>query len=518
MVNRARKTDGGKPSPGRPVVLIIMDGWGVRAQKAGNAIASARKPFFDSLWKNYPHSLLKASGEAVGLPAGYMGNSEVGHTHIGAGRAVPQEFVRVNGAIRDGSFFRNKTLLTAISHAKRRKQDLHLMGLLSDGGVHSHISHLFALLKLAKRRGMEDHTFVHCFLDGRDVPPKSARRYILQLQDFMRKQGIGEIASIMGRYYAMDRDNRWNREHKAYDALVNRKGYVYESALKALEASYSRGETDEFVKPSMVRCAKHGIIHDVTEGDSIIFYNFRSDRAREITKAFVEGKFNRFTRRRIIGLDFVCLVQYDKRIRSPVAFPPLIPDDTLGEAVSKRGLRQLRIAETEKYAHVTYFFNNGREKPFPKEDRILVPSPKVTTYDKTPAMSAPIITRRAIAEIGKYPFIVINFANADMVGHTGKFKRIVEAIETIDRCLCDIVTAVLAKGGRCLITADHGNAEEKFGEHQTSHTTNPVPFMLISDRPYRLKPKGTLQNVAPTALDLLGLPKPEVMVDSLIIR
>ncbi len=552
-----------------PVVLVILDGWGIRQSRKGNAIAAARKPFFDHVWKHYPHAVLQASGNAVGLPEGYMGNSEVGHTHIGAGRAVPQELLRVNKSIRDGSFFRNRVLLDAIRHARQGKRGLHLMGLISDAGVHSHIHHLFALLQLAKLHGLQGRTFVHCFLDGRDVPPTSARRYITQLEQFMRKHHIGEIASIMGRYYAMDRDNRWNREHKAYEAIVNGKGnskghgygYCYDNAREALQAAYARGETDEFVKPSLIQCSRHvshvnndamnntlndavndamndaggkgiakeGITHQAGEGDAIIFFNFRSDRARELTRAFVQGRFNRFRRKRLINLAFVCLTQYDQKIHAPVAFPPILPRNTLGEIISRHGLRQLRIAETEKYAHVTYFFNNGRERPFPKEDRILVPSRKVTTYDKTPAMSALPITKSAIAALTgtkkgkKYSLIVINLANPDMVGHTGNYGATIKAIACVDSCLREIVTATLRRQGACIITADHGNAEEKTGQHETSHTTNPVPFILISNiisnrfPSCRLKPHGTLQNIAPTVLQLMEVTKPREMASSLIL-
>ncbi|MBI4150021.1 2,3-bisphosphoglycerate-independent phosphoglycerate mutase [Candidatus Woesearchaeota archaeon] len=507
-------------TPQHPFVLIIMDGWGIRKQKANNAIANAHKPFFDSIWKKYPHTVLDASGMVVGLPPGYIGNSEVGHTHIGAGRLIPQEFMRINLAIRHGSFFRNRALLEAVKRVRHTCKNMHLMGLVSDGGVHSHLDHLFALLLLAKKSGLQGRTFVHCFLDGRDVPPKSAKRYLVKLEQFMRKNNIGEIASISGRYYAMDRDNRWKRTRVAYRALAQGKGYKYTRSLDALHAAYRRRETDEFVKPSVIQCKAHTCTHHVNADDSIIFFNFRADRARQLTHAFIDDVFIRFKRERISRLHLVCMTQYDKKIHAPVAFPPSLPKNTLGEIISRHGLRQLRIAETEKYAHVTYFFNNGRERPFPKEDRVLIPSPKVATYDTTPAMSAPKITRRVIAELEKrkYPFIVINFANADMVGHTGKFSPTVKAIEVIDNCLRQIATTILQMDGQCIITADHGNAEEEAGVYQTSHTVNPVPCILVSKKMYRLRQHGTLQNIAPTALQLIGIPKPKEMVESFIIH
>jgi len=519
MVMRKKPANQATASP-HPIVLIILDGWGIRKIGKANAIAMARKPFFDQAWRKYPHAVLDASGKSVGLPPGYIGNSEVGHTHIGAGRLIPQAFMRINKAIRDGTFYRDKAFVDAIKTARRQGKSLHLMGLLSDGGVHSHIHHLFALLKVARQLGMEGRTFVHCFLDGRDVPPKSAGRYLTMLEQFMRTQGIGEIATISGRYYAMDRDNRWQRTRKAYDAVARGEGLPAGNALDALKAAYIRGETDEFVMPSVIR-KEHGTTQAMRaqDGDAILFFNFRPDRARQLTRAFVDERFSRFTRRKL-RTAFVCMTSYDKTIKASVAFPSFLLKGTLGEIIAKHGLCQLRIGETEKYAHVTYFLNGGRETPFPKEDRILIPSPKVATYDTTPAMSAPIITRRVIAELRKrkHAFIAINFANPDMVGHTGKLTATIRAIEVIDHCLRVIVSEVHGIGGSCIITADHGNAEEETGKHQTSHTTNPVPCILVSPQRYPIKQHGTLQHIAPTILELLHLPKSKMMVDSLILH
>jgi len=503
----------------KPVMLAILDGWGIRNSKVKNAIKAAKTPNMDKLWKQYPHSVLKASGNVVGLPNGFMGNSEVGHTHLGSGRLLSQEMVRINNSIKDKSFFKNKELVNAMKHAKKNKQDLHLLGLLSDGGVHSHINHLFALLKMAKQYKLQGHTYIHCLLDGRDVPKKSAKKYIKMLQKKIKSLGIGEISSIMGRYYGMDRDNRWNREHKAYDAMVNGKGYAYDDPIKAVSAAYARGETDEFVKPSLIKCTSKKQ-SCVTTGDSIIFFNFRSDRAREITKAFVQGKFNKFKRKKLIDLCFVCLTQYDKKIKARVAFPPTYEKDICAEILDKNKIKQLRIAETEKYAHVTYFFNNGREKPFKTETRILIPSPRVSTYDKTPPMSAPKILKAVLAEIkkDKHQVIILNFANADMVGHTGDFKAAVKAIEYVDKAVGEIVKLILKKDGHLLITADHGNAEEMTKGHETAHSTNPVPFILVSNNKYKLLPRGSLQNVSPTILDLLKIKRPKCMVKSLIKR
>lgn len=487
------------------LLLLILDGWGIRRKKEGNAIALARTPNMDSLYKRYPHSVLKASGESVGLPPGIMGNSEVGHLTIGAGRIMDTDLVRINKAIKDKSFFKNKVLLDALRHARKNNEKLHLMGLLSDAGVHSHINHLFALLELAKQEKVKE-VYVHAFLDGRDTPPKSAEKYLRLLQQKMQQLGIGQLATMMGRYYAMDRDNRWGREHKAYDCLVNchgRKeiGPAKADPIKALRKAYAREETDEFVKPIILlnKCV-------VDENDSVIFFNFRSDRARELTRAFVWGKFKGFQRKKVIGLHFISLTQYDSLVKIPVAFPPIVPRNTLGEIISRAGISQLRVAETEKWAHVTYFFNGLCECIFPNEKRIHIPSRKVTTYDETPQMKVFFIVRELIRNINQHQFFVVNFANGDMVGHTGNLKKAVQAVEAVDKAIGILVDKF---PGKIIITADHGNCEEKVGQHVTSHTTNPVH--LIGVRVEGKFRNGGLADVAPTVLDILGLKKPKEM-------
>jgi 2,3-bisphosphoglycerate-independent phosphoglycerate mutase len=505
--------------PKEKVILIVLDGWGVRAEKKFNAVKLAKTPFFSSLWKGYPHTTLYAAEEHVGLPETFIGNSEVGHMNLGAGRVIPQELVKIDSSIRDGSFFRNRVVIGAMENAKANSSALHIMGLLSDGGVHSHIRHLFALLRMAKQRKVK-HVYIHCFLDGRDVPPKSAGKYLAMLQKECNRLKVGSIATIMGRFYAMDRDNRWKREHKAYDAMVNSTGFLCGSAEEALRLAYKRGETDEFVKPSVILSKNMKHKHYVKEHDSIIFFNFREDRARELTRAFVEGKFRQFKRNKVIDLHFVCLTQYDKAIHAPVAFPPVVPGDIVAEVASKNHMRQLRIAETEKYAHVTYFFNNGKEGPFPLEDRILIPSPKVETYDRTPEMSAYKIAAAAVEKIKtpKYRLIILNFANPDMVGHTGNLKATIKAVEETDRCLRTVVEAARKNGYNVLVTADHGNAEEMYGIHLTSHTTNKVPFIALTDRKCRiLERKGnSIANTSATMLYILGLKSPKVYLSPLI--
>jgi 2,3-bisphosphoglycerate-independent phosphoglycerate mutase len=501
------------------VFLIVLDGWGVRASRKDNAVELARKPNFDRLWKSNPHTTLYAAEEHVGLPAGFIGNSEVGHMNMGAGRVMPQELVKIDRAIRDGSLYRNKVLLAAMRNATKNDSALHLMGLLSDGGVHSHIRHLFAMLDMAKKNKVK-HAYVHCFLDGRDVPPKSATKYIKMLQLHCRKIQLGSIATIIGRYYAMDRDNRWNREHKAYDAMVNGQGYIYKTAEEALSAAYRRGENDEFVKPSIILSSHRHAKHHVKEGDSIIFFNFREDRARELTRAFVQGTFRKFRRAKKIKLDFVCLTQYDKKIKAPVAFPPEVPKDVLGEVASRIRMRQLRIAETEKYAHVTYFFNGGREGPFELEERVMIPSPHVATYDQTPAMSAFGITEKLLTRLtgGRYDLIILNFANADMVGHTGMLKPTIKAIEAVDACLGKVVSAARKQGYSVIVTADHGNAEEMAGKYRTSHTLNKVPFIIISDRRWRIaeRRQNSIAQMAPTVLKMMGIKEPRAYGEPLI--
>ncbi|TYO94857.1 2,3-bisphosphoglycerate-independent phosphoglycerate mutase [Desulfallas thermosapovorans] len=508
----------------RPLALFILDGWGLSDKQEGNAIALAKKPNMDKLLAQYPHTVLGCSGEDVGLPGGQMGNSEVGHLNMGAGRVVYQELTRISRAIRDRSFYDNPVLLEAVEKARERKSALHLMGLLSDGGVHSHIEHLYALLELARDQGLP-RVYVHAFLDGRDVPPANAREYIEPLVERMRKMETGQVATVMGRYYAMDRDRRWERNKEAYDAMVLGEGYRAASALEALEQAYRRRETDEFVKPTVVVDEQGNPVGRVAGGDVIIFYNFRPDRARQITRAFVDKDFDGFERpadRPVVH--YVCMTQYDKTIEAPVAFRPQVLVNTLGEVLSYRNLKQLRLAETEKYAHVTFFFNGGVEKPNKGEDRILIPSPKVPTYDLQPEMSAVQVTDTFIEKVKEqtYDVIIVNYANPDMVGHTGVLPAAVKAVETVDMCLGRAVQAVLQAGGVALITADHGNAEEMVGEAGkplTAHTTDPVPFILVSREHQNAKLRtGRLEDVAPTVLHLLNIEKPPEMTGSTLLE
>ena len=499
-----------------PVLLTILDGWGITADTYGNSITAAGTPNFNRYWNNYPHTILEASGLAVGLPRGQMGNSEVGHLNLGAGRIVYQELTRITKEIEEGSFFQNPELLEAVNHARKTGGNLHLMGLLSDGGVHSHIEHLFALLELCRRENFP-RVFIHAFLDGRDVPPQNAREYIEALEARLKELGFGQIATVMGRYYAMDRDKRWERTEKAYRAMVFGEGFKVTEPEAAVALAYDRGETDEFVSPTVVINQEGKPYGVVGPGDSIIFYNFRPDRARQITRAFVDDEFNGFQREKIQDLYFVCFTQYDKTINAPVAFLPQTINNCLGEYLAKQQKKQLRIAETEKYAHVTFFFNGGVEKPYPGEERILIPSPKVATYDLKPEMSAYEVTERLLQEMEKgYDLIVLNYANPDMVGHTGVFEAAVQAIKAVDECLGRVVDKFLSLGGTAIITADHGNAEkmlEDDGTPYTAHTTNPVPFILVDER-YRgvkLKDGGSLENVAPTILKLMGLEIPPEM-------
>lgn len=510
----------------KPLALFILDGWGMREEKEGNAILTGDTRFFHRLWREYPHVLLQASGEAVGLPQGQMGNSEVGHLNMGAGRIVYQELTRISKAIREGEFFCNPVLLEAVAHVKRNNSALHLMGLLSDGGVHSHIEHLFALLELARRHDLP-RVYVHCFLDGRDVPPQNAAEYITALEEKIREIGVGVIASISGRYYAMDRDKRWERVELAYDALTLGRGLTAGGAMEALHAAYDRGETDEFVKPTVIVDGEGRPRGVVEKGDAVIFYNFRPDRARELTRAFVDRDFQGFERKKKVeNLYFVCMTQYDKTIEAPVAFKPEVMVNTLGEYLSKQGLRQMRMAETEKYAHVTFFFNGGIEPPYPGEDRRLIPSPKVPTYDLKPEMSAYEVTDAFLEELAtdKYDVFVVNYANPDMVGHTGVMEAAVKAVEAVDRCLERAVTAVLERGGLAIVTADHGNAEKmvdpETGQPHTAHTTSPVPFILVDEerKGCRLREGGALEDVAPTILELLELEKPVEMTGRSLLQ
>ena len=493
-----------------PTTLIIMDGFALGEDIPGNAVQAANTPQLDYLFSQYPFCQLEASGLDVGLPEGQMGNSEVGHTNIGAGRVVFQDLPRISRAIEDGSFFENPAYLAAIRACKESGGALHLMGLLSDGGVHSHIDHLFALLELAKRQEVPQ-VYVHAFLDGRDVSPTSGLGFVQQLQDKMRELGVGQIADLSGRYYAMDRDSRWERLQRAYDALAGGSAPFAGDPCQAVQASYDAGVTDEFFEP--VVCAKGGRIE---EGDSVIFLNFRPDRAREMTRALVDPNFGEIKRKRgFLPVHYVCTTEYDASMPNvSVAFPHEKLENIFGEYLSKLGMTQLRIAETEKYAHVTFFFNGGQESVFPGEDRCLIPSPKVATYDLKPEMSAPAITEEAIRRIesGKYDVIILNFANCDMVGHTGVFDAAVAAVETVDTCVAQVVKATTDLGGVALITADHGNAEQMLDENGqpfTAHTTNPVPFCIVGAA-VRLR-DGRLADIAPTMLDLMGLNQPQEM-------
>ena len=496
-----------------------MDGYGIAAPSPGNAIWAASTPSLDALFKECPNTTLSASGEDVGLPDGQIGNSEVGHTNIGAGRVVYQDLPMITHEIESGAFFRNEALLSAVRACKLSDSALHLMGLVSPGGVHSHIEHLFGLLELAKRNGLQN-VYIHCFMDGRDVPPESGKDSIEECENKCRELGVGKIATIIGRFYAMDRDNRWDRVEQAYNALVFGEGICEPDPVCAMQRSYDEGVTDEFVKP--VVCDTQGMIK---QGDSVIFFNFRPDRARELTRAFTDCEFNGFVRRNgQIPLTFTTMTQYDEKINgAAVAYPPEFPEKTLGETLSKLGLRQLRISETEKYAHVTFFFNGGVEQPFDGEDRILIPSPReFPTYDLVPEMSAYKVADAACKEVlsGKYDIVIINFANCDMVGHTGDFNAAVKAVQTTDECVGMIGDAVRRIGGYLIVTADHGNAETMIAEdgvsRHTAHTTNPVPF-IISGANVALKP-GRLADIAPTLLDILGIQKPALMTGLSLIE
>ncbi len=494
----------------KPLALIILDGFGCRPESYGNAIKAAKHPNIDRLFAQGVQVQIGASGMDVGLPDGQMGNSEVGHTNIGAGRVVYQELTRITKDIQDGVFFENEAFLKAVENCKKNGTALHLMGLLSDGGVHSHNSHLYGLLELAKRHGLEK-VFVHCFMDGRDVPPSSGIDFVAQLQAEMDKIGVGKIATIMGRYYAMDRDNRFERVEKAYAAMVYGEG-VQQPADKVMEASYAADVTDEFVLPAV--CEADG---KIGPNDSVIFFNFRPDRAREITRTLVDPDFAGFERKNgFFPLTFVCMTQYDATMPNvDVAFRPQSLKNTFGEYISANGLTQLRIAETEKYAHVTFFFNGGVEAVSEGEDRALIASPKVATYDLKPEMSAYEVADEAVArlESGKYDVMILNFANCDMVGHTGVFDAAVAAVEAVDTCLGKVVDKIVELGGVALITADHGNADQMYepdGAPFTAHTTNPVPFVVVN-HPCKLREGGRLADIAPTMLQLLGLPQPAEM-------
>ena len=501
----------------RPVLLCIMDGFGKNESTYGNAIAAAKKPNLDKIVSENPMTFIGASGLDVGLPDGQMGNSEVGHTNIGAGRVVYQELTRITKSIQDGDFFTNEALVGAMENCKKNSSALHLMGLMSDGGVHSHNTHLYGIMELAKRSGV-DKVYIHCFMDGRDVPPTSGKDYLAELYKKCDEIGVGEIATVMGRYYAMDRDNRWERVVKAYKAMTEGEGVKFDCACKMMEESYANDVTDEFIVPAVSEKAV-----PVKDNDSIVFFNFRPDRAREITRAFVDPAFSGFEREQLKGLYYVCMTQYDATMPNVhVAFKPETLENTFGEYISDKGLKQLRIAETEKYAHVTFFFNGGVEKQYPGEDRILVKSPAVATYDLQPEMSAYEVTDKLLAAIDsdKYDAIILNYANCDMVGHTGVFDAAVKAVEAVDTCVGKIVDAVAAKGGVTLITADHGNADKMYeadGSPFTAHTTNPVPFIVVG-YPCELRDGGRLCDIAPTMLKIMGLEQPKEMTGVSIIK
>jgi 2,3-bisphosphoglycerate-independent phosphoglycerate mutase len=505
-------------APVSPVVLVILDGWGYREETEGNAVAAAKTPVMNSLWAAYPHTLIRTSGKAVGLPEGQMGNSEVGHLNIGAGRVVPQELVRISDAVEDGSIHQNRAIAQVCQEVKINGGKLHLIGLCSEGGVHSHLGHLLGLLELAASQEISN-VCIHAIADGRDTSPKEGVEALGKIQDCIDKLGIGRIVTVSGRYYAMDRDNRWDRVKLAYDVMTTDGPGTGQAAVELLKASYAEGITDEFVQPTRLAPGA------VEAGDGVIFFNFRPDRARELTQAFVNSTFKGFPREHIVPLSFVTFTQYDPTLPVLVAFEPQNLNNILGEVISKHGLRQLRTAETEKYAHVTYFFNGGLEHPFEGEDRELVPSPMVATYDMAPAMSAEAVTDGVIAAIEKhiYSLVVINYANPDMVGHTGKIEPTIKALETVDRCMGRLLESINKAGGTAIIIADHGNAESMLddeGNPWTAHTTNPVPFILVEGEGLKipgygtdvaLRTDGRLADIAPTILDLLKLPQPPEM-------
>jgi 2,3-bisphosphoglycerate-independent phosphoglycerate mutase len=504
--------------------LIILDGFALRDEAKGNAVKLAETPNFDRYWNQFPHQELTASGEAVGLPEGQMGNSEVGHLNIGAGRIVYQSLTRVNLAIREGDFFQIDAFLQTIHQAKTSRKALHLFGLLSDGGVHSHINHLFALLELAKANDLEN-VYVHAFLDGRDVGPRTAETYIRQTEAKMQELGVGQFATVSGRYYSMDRDRRWERVKKSYEAMVQGKGPTYRSALDAVHASYEEGIYDEFILPSVIVDEYGEPVGLIEDNDSIIFYNFRPDRAIQISQTFTDADFRDFERGENVpqDIDFVTFTKYNDDIKSSVAFGPTNLTNTVGEVLADHGLRQLRIAETEKYPHVTYFMSGGRHEAFPGEKRILIDSPEVATYDLKPEMSAYEVTEALLTELeaGNQEAVILNFANPDMVGHSGKLEPTIQAIEAVDQCLGRVVDKILELGGTAIITADHGNSDEVItpdGKPMTAHTTNPVP-VIVTDPACKLRGGGILADLAPTLLDVLDIEKPiEMTGSSLLIR
>lgn len=502
-----------------PVVLMILDGWGISDYTEGNAIAQSNTENMDRLLAQCGHSQLFCSGEYVGLPEGQQGNSEVGHLNLGAGRVVYQELTRINKAVREHTLQDNAAFQQVMEHCLQQNKALHLMGLVSPGGVHSHSSHLYGLLEMAAAKGLTE-VYVHCFLDGRDVGPATGLGFVQELEDRLQQIGIGRIATVSGRYYAMDRDNRWERVEKAYRAMTYGAGETAASAVEAVQQSYEKGETDEFVLPTVVQ-ADGKPVATIGRGDGVIFFNFRGDRAREITKAFVNKEFDGFARD-YLSVNYVAMTQYEDGLDMTVAFPPQDLQNTLGQVLAANQVKQFRVAETEKYAHVTFFFNGGVEEPNPLEDRLLVPSPKVATYDLQPEMSAIEVKDKLVEAIngGEYPFILVNFANTDMVGHTGMPEAAKKAVETVDKCVGEVADAVQKAGGVLLITADHGNAEQMVdpvkGTPHTAHTANPVPFIVMSQEPYNVK-NGSLQDVAPTVLKLLGIEKPADMTGTSLL-
>ncbi len=504
-------------APARPLALIILDGWGYREEKEANAVALAETPVFDSLLECYPHTLIHTSGEEVGLPVGLMGNSEVGHLNLGAGRVVFQEIMRISNAVRSGELFENEVLLAAIRKSREMGRKLHLMGLLSDGGVHSLQSHLYALLELARREGQRD-VLIHCFLDGRDTPPHSGAGYMEELLSEIERQGVGKVATVGGRYWGMDRDRRWDRVERAHRAMVLGEGEKGSHPVEAIKRAYREEITDEFVHPTVIVDSSGEPVGKVEEGDSVIFFNFRADRAREITLALTDPEFSGFKRSAFPRVNFVCMTEYNEEFDLPVAFPPGRLENILADVMADAGLKNLRIAETEKYAHVTFFFNGGEEREFEGEKRVLIPSPSVSTYDLKPEMSAYEVTEKVVKEIkrGAFDVIILNFANPDMVGHTGKLEAAIAACSAVDSCLGQVLGALKKMGGKAIVTADHGNAElmvdPETGEPHTAHTTNPVRLVLVDDD-FRgsLREGGALRDVALTMLGMLGLKSPPEM-------
>ncbi|WP_430457101.1 2,3-bisphosphoglycerate-independent phosphoglycerate mutase [Rheinheimera sp.] len=508
---------------GKPLVLLILDGWGYREDPADNAIAQANTPVMDRLWRDCPHSLISGSGLDVGLPDGQMGNSEVGHVNLGSGRVVYQELTRITKAISDGDFFENPVLTGAVQTAVQAGKAVHLMGLLSPGGVHSHEDHLIAMIELAARQGA-DKIYLHAFLDGRDTPPRSAEASLLRVEQRCRELGKGQIASVIGRYFAMDRDKRWDRVEQAYDLIVDGvAAYTATDAVSALQAAYERGENDEFVKATAI-VGNDGKPVQLQDGDALIFMNFRADRARQFSRTFTEPTFDAFARKRVVQLGaFVQLTEYAADIKAPVAYPPESLNNVLGEWLAKHQKTQLRISETEKYAHVTFFFSGGREDVFAGEERILVPSPNVATYDLQPEMNSTLLTDKLVDAIhsGKFDVIICNYPNGDMVGHTGILSAAIKAVEAVDHCIGRVVAALESVGGECIITADHGNAEQmvdhESGQAHTAHTSDPVPLIYVG-RPADVVNGGILSDIAPTMLTLLGMPVPAEMTGKVLFR